>query len=415
MHRLFAWLLPLLLLSSFAPAQTPPAPQTARQALIEMFFGTAPNHLEKHLSDATRSAFKKMSGTGGMSMLDEFSAFANMAKAGGPKFETFDTGPTLLQAEEVEQNEKTEITIESDNLSGDEDQIEVTLHMTKDGTEQILPFIPHFTFVMKTEADVWRLSEISVQVRVPLEDPDFLKSIEKQNGKQNEEGAQMALQVITAAQNTHHSSNGTYACSLSGLMGRGQGNNKGAAFNGPFTDLPTGKHAGYVYVISGCDGNQYKVVAEPETADSGLRAFCSDESGAMRAASAGGATTSGPQIDTQSLSNTKPPHSGGAPQGPRPTRVRVSQGVVQGMVVSKTQPIYPPDAKAARVQGSVVIAVIIGRDGNVQSERMVSGDPLLAPAAMDAVKQWKYRPYVMNRTPVEVETQVTVNFTLSGH
>ena len=85
------------------------------------------------------------------------------------------------------------------------------------------------------------------------------------------------------------------------------------------------------------------------------------------------------------------------------------------MVVSKTQPIYPPDAKAARVQGSVVIAVIIGRDGNVQSERMVSGDPLLAPAAMDAVKQWKYRPYVMNRTPVEVETQVTVNFTLSGH
>ena len=446
MHRLFAWLLPLLLLSSFVPAQTPPAPQTARQALIEMFFGTAPNHLEKHLSDATRNAFKKMSGTGGMSMLDEFSAFANMAKAGGPKFETFDTGPTLLQAEEVEQNEKTEITIESDNLSGDEDQIEVTLHMTKGGTEQILPFIPHFTFVMKTEADVWRLSEISVQVRVPLEDPDFLKSIEKQNGKQNEEGAQMALQMITAAQNTHHSSNGTYACSLSGLMGRGQGNNKGAAFNGPFTDLPTGKHAGYVYVISGCDGNQYKVVAEPETADSGLRAFCSDESGAMRAASdgkattclsggevvaversegaratgfaaatAGGATISAPQIDTQSLSNTNPQPSGGAPQGSRPTRVRVSQGVVQGMVVSKTQPIYPPDAKAARVQGSVVIAVIIGGDGNVQSERLVSGDPLLAPAAMDAVKQWKYRPYVMNRTPVEVETQVTVNFTLSGH
>src|ERR1700688_3320331 len=170
MRRLFAWLLPLLLFPSLN-AQTPPPPQTARQALIEMFFGTAPNHLEKHLPDTTRNVFKRMSGTNGMSMLDEFSMFANMTKAGGTQFETFDTGPTLLLAEEPEY-EKTEITVEGDSLSGDEDQIDVTLHITKDGTEQILPFIPRFTFVMKTEADIWRLNEISVAVRVPLADPD---------------------------------------------------------------------------------------------------------------------------------------------------------------------------------------------------------------------------------------------------
>jgi TonB family protein len=341
-----------------------------------------------------------------------------------------------LQAEEVEQNQKTEISIESDNLSGDEDEIELTLHITKKGNEQPLPFIPHFTFIMKTEADVWRLNEIRAEVRVPLADPDFLKNIERQNGRQNEQGAQLGMRIIIGAQNSYHASHGTYACNLAALMGKGQN-----ASNGSFGDLSTGKHGGYVYAISGCDGTQYKIVAEPEINDSGQRAFCSDESGAMRAAPDGKATTClssgeavteeaapgghatglaavavgdpGPQIDKQSTSDTKSQNSGTAPQGPRPMRVRVSQGVNQGMVISKVPPIYPPDAKAARIQGSVVIGVIIGRDGNVQSERLISGHPLLAPAAMDAVKQWKYRPYLLNGNAVEVDTQVTVNFTLA--
>lgn len=433
MRRLFAWLLPLLLLSTLN-AQIPPPPQTARQALIEMFFGTAPNHLEKHLPDTTRNVFKKMSGAGGMTMLDEFSAFANMAKSGGPKFETFDSGPTLLRAEEPAQNEKIEISVESDNLSGDADQIEIALHMTKEGTEETLPFIPHFTFVMKTEADVWRLNEIIAEVRVPLADPDFLKNIEQRNGKQNEQGVQMALHVITGAESSYHAAKGTYACSLSGLMAKGQGNNSGSvALNGPFGDLATGKHAGYVYVISGCDGSQYKVVAEPETNNSGQRAFCSDESGTVRAASDGRAVTclsSGEAVAEESMegqratglaaaaidgsASSAPPQSAiNAPPRPQPSRVRVSQGVMQGMVVAKVQPSYPPDAKTARIQGSVILAVIIGKDGSVQGERLVSGHPSLAPAAMDAVKQWKYRPYVLNGTPVEVDTQITVNFTLS--
>jgi len=219
-------------------------------------------------------------------------------------------------------------------------------------------------------------------------------------------------------------------------MGKGQN-------NGSFSDLSTGKHSGYVYVVSGCDGTQYKIVAEPEINDSGQQAFCSDETGAMRAASDGKATTclssgepvageaapgehatglgavavgaAGPQIDTQSTSSTKPQTSGAAPPGPQPMRVRVSQGVTQGMVISKVAPIYPLDAKAARIEGSVVISVIIGKDGNVQSERLVSGHPLLAPAAMDSVKQWKYRPYLLNGNPVEVDTQITVNFTLASN
>jgi protein TonB len=83
------------------------------------------------------------------------------------------------------------------------------------------------------------------------------------------------------------------------------------------------------------------------------------------------------------------------------------------MVISKVQPSYPPDAKLGRIQGSVVMAVVIGKVGNVQQVSLVSGHPMLTPAAIDAVKQWKYRPYLLNGTPVEVDTQITVNFTLS--
>src|SRR5579884_550875 len=95
-------------------------------------------------------------------------------------------------------------------------------------------------------------------------------------------------------------------------------------------------------------------------------------------------------------------------------RVRVSQGVTQGMVLHKVNPTYPPLARTARVQGSVVLAAIIGKDGTIQNLHVISGHPLLTQAALDAVKQWRYRPYILNGEPVEVDTQVTVNFTLSG-
>jgi protein TonB len=96
-------------------------------------------------------------------------------------------------------------------------------------------------------------------------------------------------------------------------------------------------------------------------------------------------------------------------------RVRVSQGVTQGMVLHRVNPTYPPLARAARVQGSVVLAAIIGKDGTIQNLHVISSSsPLLVQSALDAVKQWRYRPYILNGEPVEVDTQVTVNFSLSG-
>ncbi len=96
-------------------------------------------------------------------------------------------------------------------------------------------------------------------------------------------------------------------------------------------------------------------------------------------------------------------------------RVRVSQGVTQGMKVHDVTPQYPQMAKIARVQGPVVLAAVIGKDGAIQNLRVVStASPLLNQAALEAVKQWRYRPYILNGEPVEVDTTITVNFTLSG-
>ncbi len=97
-----------------------------------------------------------------------------------------------------------------------------------------------------------------------------------------------------------------------------------------------------------------------------------------------------------------------------PQRVRVSQGVTQGLLLRKIQPAYPPLARQARIQGSVLLQAEISKDGSIQNLRLISGHPMLAPSAIEAVKQWKYKPYILNGEPVEVETQITVNFTLAG-
>ena len=78
------------------------------------------------------------------------------------------------------------------------------------------------------------------------------------------------------------------------------------------------------------------------------------------------------------------------------------------------RPAYPPIAIATRTQGAVVLAAVIDRNGTIEKLRVVSGRPMLLRAAIDAVSQWRYRPYLLNGEPVEVETQITVNFVLGS-
>lgn len=102
-----------------------------------------------------------------------------------------------------------------------------------------------------------------------------------------------------------------------------------------------------------------------------------------------------------------------SPLKPTTPPPRVSR-MMEGNLIYKPQPLYPPIARAGRIQGEVVLRAIISKSGTIENLEAMSGPPLLIPAAVEAVKRWRYRPYVLNGEPVEVETRVTVNFILSG-
>jgi periplasmic protein TonB len=111
----------------------------------------------------------------------------------------------------------------------------------------------------------------------------------------------------------------------------------------------------------------------------------------------------GPSVDV-----VPPPPSPPAPTHP----LKVSHWA-EGNLVHRVQPIYPPLARQARIQGTVELRAIVSKAGTIENLTAVSGHPMLVASAMEAVRQWRYRPYLLNGDPIEVETDVTVNFVLS--
>jgi TonB family protein len=105
---------------------------------------------------------------------------------------------------------------------------------------------------------------------------------------------------------------------------------------------------------------------------------------------------------------------GAAPTARTPVlkTVKVSQGVSQGLVLRKVSPDYPAQARQLRIEGTVQLEATISKEGNVTNLKVVTGHPILARAAVEAVKQWKYRPYLLNNQAVEIDTQIAVNFKL---
>ncbi len=107
-----------------------------------------------------------------------------------------------------------------------------------------------------------------------------------------------------------------------------------------------------------------------------------------------------------------PPRAPSREQGDGP--VRVSGGVMAGQILTRVNPVYPPEAKAKKISGTVVLSAVISSDGTVQDLSVVSGPAAFGEAALDAVRQWTYRPYLLNGNPVEVSTVITVNFNLNA-
>ncbi len=294
-------------------------PQTARQALLEMFFSKTPGTLVQHLPAATKAALEK---SGGLKSLQQYSAMLHPAETPGQNLQTFETGSVLLTYDDPKASQKTEVTVENDALRGDQDDIELSFQVYKNGQAQKTPFMPRITFSMKQEGPVWTLNEIAVTIRLPLADPDFLKAItEKMTPQPSASGASgtfvprpemsaqtsmqsngsdamvvAAMQTILTAEVAYASSypNVGFTCTLSDLDGFGGGERNEHQAMLINSGLASGHRYGYVFTLSGCAGapaNGFHLTAAPNGNSYGRKAFCADQSAAIRSSGDGNAAT----------------------------------------------------------------------------------------------------------------------------
>ena len=287
MRQLFCALgIALAISISLAAQNSPSPPQSARQALIEMFLGKGENDFEKHLPDIARKALIHKSESPESSIVLRISAIGRSMAAQGQQIETFDTGPNILVSEQPDQHERIEVAVEHDSLMGEQDEIELSIHGYKDGQEESLPVIPRLIFTLKQEKDVWRLTEVTVAGHIPLTDPDYLKLLRKQQDKANEQMAQMRMNMIVAGEKAYSAAHPEigYACALSSLVPK---ITESAPEGGAFFDPGQGNEewTGYRFTLSGCGGtpsSKFRLTAVPIDSEAKEKTFCADESGNVK-------------------------------------------------------------------------------------------------------------------------------------
>ena len=297
-HTCFVLLIVLASITAMAQVPPPPSlPQTARQALLEMFLGKSPETLEKHLPESARHALIRKGDTITSSLMFRFASIGQELSSSGGKLETFDTGPILAVSQDNNGHQKIEILIERDDLQGDDDVIELSFRVYQDGQFKVLPVVPRLIFSMKQEKDLWRLNELNVEAHVPLSDPDYLNGLRKEQNKIYERMAPIQVQMLVSTEldySQNHPAQG-YTCKLSDLFGTRY--DAHAAEQGAVVFDPAqaeGSKDGYVFSVTGCTGSpvtKFQISAVPEEPDSGTKAFCADESGALRFAADGQADT----------------------------------------------------------------------------------------------------------------------------
>lgn len=299
---------------AWSAAQVSPTstPQTARQALMEMFSTKGSGTFVKHLPAATLNALEN---AGALKALQQYSTLASQFHKTGNQLETFETGPVLLATDDPKTGQRVEVIVDSDSVQGDEDNIELSFRTYKDKQLQRTPFMPRMTFCMKMESGVWKLNEILFSVRVPLADPDFLKSITEgmksrtaamtQTQPQGQSSAitfggdsavVTSMRSILTAENIYKSTYASvgYTCTLSDLDGFGGGEPNEHQAMLIASGLASGKKQGYIFTLSGCEGtpgSSFHLAAVPAGNSFGRRAFCADQSGEIRYAADGSAIT----------------------------------------------------------------------------------------------------------------------------
>jgi type IV pilus assembly protein PilA len=293
-------------------AQNAAAPQTARQALIEMFFSKTPGTFVQHLPMATRNALDK---SGALANLEQYSLMASQLQTPNQNVQTFETGPVLLSGEDPKTGQKVEVTVENDALRGDQDDIALSFVVYKDGKAERTPFLPQLTLSMKKEAQIWKLNEISLTVHLPLADPDLLKAITEKMTPQataaststphshvwTETGGSdamviAAIRTILTAEVTYATSypNVGFTCTLSDLDGFGGGEPNAHQAMLINSGLASGKRYGFVFSLSGCSetpATSFQVTAVPNRSLSGRKAFCAGQSAIIRSSDDGNPAT----------------------------------------------------------------------------------------------------------------------------
>jgi hypothetical protein len=313
--------IPIFVLAFAATAQAQSseaaAPQTARQALIEMLFSKNPGTFMKHLPAATLAAIAK---SGALTTLQGYSMLATHFQKDQTQeksFQTFEAGPVLVTGVNQQTGDKYDVTVENDSLQGDTDNITISFRSYKGEQVQRTPYMPTLTLAMKQESGVWKLNEVSFTVRIPLADPDFLKKITEGMKPQSQITTALpsqpqahvsgtsfgtdtqviaAMRTILAAEVTYSKTYGSigYTCTLSDLDGFGAGERSEHQAMLIPSDLAGGRRYGYIFTLSECSGNPasgFRITAAPVGNGFGRQAYCADQSGVVRSSNNGDAAT----------------------------------------------------------------------------------------------------------------------------
>ena len=301
----------LLSLSALFAQQQAPAPpaQTARQALTEMLTG-GQKAVAKHLTVEVQQLLAK-SGSKSAALLAPIGSIqSEFGQA-----QTFETGPVLLLINQPREHSKIEVRIENDDLSGDEDTFDLSLHVIRENNEQPPEdweaFLSRLTVNLKRQAGIWRLNKIGVGVEFPLGDPEFLKKTVLNGVEQAESKTAVAagdhvelktepLQernvspeellfwatMLESSYARQHPEIG-FTCSLPDLMEAAQSSGMEQRFFNAMTQ-------GYKLSLSGCQGRpagSFQIVAEPTARANGGKAFCTDATKNIRVADDGRGST----------------------------------------------------------------------------------------------------------------------------
>lgn len=308
--RLSVLIFPLSFLL-FGQQQQPVKLQTARQALLEMLTGND-QAMSKHLTIEVQQSLKQSNSKSGDMALGTVAGFRSLGLDKSNQ-ETFDTGSVLLALSDPRTHERVEVHVDSDDLAGDEDTMQLSLHAFRDGQEidTAVQIISQIEVAMVKQQNIWRLNAITVSARLPVGDPKLMEKLTSSmrggmfGGKigvaphdQNQTSEpppdmEQTVQMLAFAEGFHattHPESG-FTCSLTELLSKDNPMLQAWRLD---PKMVSGSFNGYKLAVSGCQGTpagSFQIVAEPIAPGSGSKAFCTDATHNIRTADDGRGST----------------------------------------------------------------------------------------------------------------------------